>query len=368
MIADAAAIVAGTVAEVDTRGATREGGEPLHTANPSERTVWYNWTAPTSGPASLTTAGSDFDTIVSVYTGDIVGSLNQIAANDDVTPGVMLRSEVAFEAVARTTYRIALAGKDSAAGNADLLLSFSPEAAVNGDFANALPIVAGAVAQVSTVGATREVGEPLYAGNEGASTVWYSWTPTEAGEANFTTFGSDFDTTLAVYTGSQLASLNEIASNDDDIDLLSSDLTFPTEAGSTYHIALSGFGSAAGNAFLPHFFEPTPDFIPGDSNHDGRFDSSDLVVVFAAAEYEDDIVGNSTFEEGDWNGDGDFTTAELVFAFAARTYRATAFADQRLSSHDIIGGLFADDDRFKDRSKRRHDIDKAFAEDSFEQV
>ena len=40
--------------------------------------------------------------------------------------------------------------------------------------------------------------------------------------------------------------------------------------------------------------------LPGDSNGDGVFDSSDLILVFEAAEYEDDIEGNSTFEEGDW--------------------------------------------------------------------
>ena len=62
--------------------------------------------------------------------------------------------------------------------------------------------------------------------------------------------------------------------------------------------------------------------VPGDSNRDGVFDSSDLVVVFRAAEYEDDIDGNSTFEEGDWNGDGDFNTTDLVFAFQAGTYVA----------------------------------------------
>jgi hypothetical protein len=52
--------------------------------------------------------------------------------------------------------------------------------------------------------------------------------------------------------------------------------------------------------------------MPGDSNLDGIVNSSDLVLVFQAGEYEDLIVSNSTFEEGDWNGDGDFTTSDLV--------------------------------------------------------
>ncbi|MCA9216345.1 MAG: dockerin type I repeat-containing protein, partial [Planctomycetales bacterium] len=39
----------------------------------------------------------------------------------------------------------------------------------------------------------------------------------------------------------------------------------------------------------------------GDSNLDGQFNSSDLVTVFAAGEYEDGIARNSTWAEGDWN-------------------------------------------------------------------
>ncbi len=65
---------------------------------------------------------------------------------------------------------------------------------------------------------------------------------------------------------------------------------------------------------------PDPTVIAGDANHDGVFNSSDLVLVFAAGQYEDQIVGNSTWEQGDWNEDGDFTTADLVFVFAAGHY------------------------------------------------
>jgi hypothetical protein len=60
--------------------------------------------------------------------------------------------------------------------------------------------------------------------------------------------------------------------------------------------------------------------IVGDSNGDGIFNSSDLIVVFQAGEYEDGIAGNSTFEEGDWNRDGDFDSADLVLAFQKGNY------------------------------------------------
>ncbi len=62
----------------------------------------------------------------------------------------------------------------------------------------------------------------------------------------------------------------------------------------------------------------------GDANLDGRFDSADLLLVFQAGQYEDNVPGNSTWQEGDWNCDGDFTTKDLVFAFQSGGYIAAA--------------------------------------------
>ena len=64
----------------------------------------------------------------------------------------------------------------------------------------------------------------------------------------------------------------------------------------------------------------TIDPIAGDSNGDGRFDSHDVDLVLQASEYQDDVEGNSRFEEGDWNGDGDFTREDIVFALQAGNY------------------------------------------------
>ncbi|MCP4192155.1 MAG: hypothetical protein GY768_16205 [Planctomycetaceae bacterium] len=60
----------------------------------------------------------------------------------------------------------------------------------------------------------------------------------------------------------------------------------------------------------------------GDANHDGHFNSSDLVQMMQAAEYEDHVDGNSSWEEGDFNRDGDFTTSDLVLAFGSGAYEA----------------------------------------------
>ena len=53
----------------------------------------------------------------------------------------------------------------------------------------------------------------------------------------------------------------------------------------------------------------------GDANLDGEFNSSDLIAVFQAGEYEDAMPDNSGWAEGDWDGDGDFASGDLVIAF-----------------------------------------------------
>ena len=78
----------------------------------------------------------------------------------------------------------------------------------------------------------------------------------------------------------------------------------------------------------------------GDSNLDLRFDSSDLVRIFQAGEYEDATDGNSTWEEGDWNGDGDFNSADLVLAFQDGGYFAAATRRAAIARDILARDLF----------------------------
>ena len=70
---------------------------------------------------------------------------------------------------------------------------------------------------------------------------------------------------------------------------------------------------------------PRP-YLRGDADLDGIFGTSDLVQVFIAGQYEDDIPGNSTWDTGDWNGDLEFNTSDLVAAFAGGHYEGKRFA------------------------------------------
>jgi hypothetical protein len=65
---------------------------------------------------------------------------------------------------------------------------------------------------------------------------------------------------------------------------------------------------------------------PGDSNLDGQFNSSDLVQVLAAGQYDDQIALNSTWDTGDWNGDLEFDSSDLVYVFGFGGYEAGPLA------------------------------------------
>jgi len=100
-------------------GATRETGEPNHAGDPGGHSVWYRWIASASTPVTIDTIGSNFDTLLGVYTGSSVGSLTTIASNDDID-GPGQPSRVSFTPVAGTTYQIAVDGWNGATGSITL--------------------------------------------------------------------------------------------------------------------------------------------------------------------------------------------------------------------------------------------------------
>ncbi|MGN6385482.1 MAG: PPC domain-containing protein, partial [Verrucomicrobiota bacterium] len=92
-----------------------------HAGNPGGKSIWWNWVAPANGNVTLTTAGSAFNTLLAVYTGDSVSNLSYIAS-DNNSGGVTNRSIVQFTATAGTVYRIAVDGYNGASSRINLAL------------------------------------------------------------------------------------------------------------------------------------------------------------------------------------------------------------------------------------------------------
>ncbi len=126
--ASATVINLGSASSVAVTGyntnATKESGEPNHASNAGGSSVWWRWTAPSSGRVTLDTRGSVYDTTLGVYTGSSVSALTLVASDDDIQDGVVQASEVVFDAVADTTYRIAVDGFDRDIGGITLNLAF----------------------------------------------------------------------------------------------------------------------------------------------------------------------------------------------------------------------------------------------------
>ena len=95
----------------DNYGATSEPGEQSYHSGAS---VWYAWTAPANGPVHFNTCYANYDSALSVWRGDSVGSLSFVTGNDDWCG---LSSGVWFYGVKGTTYHLRISGYSNHQGS-----------------------------------------------------------------------------------------------------------------------------------------------------------------------------------------------------------------------------------------------------------
>jgi hypothetical protein len=117
--ADGESLSSPTQAAASTIDATTERGEPQPSCGTVGRTVWYRFTAVETGTVEITTAGSSYDTVLGVYTGSDLSSLDQITCSDDVA--LSRNSAATFLATAGETYHIQAGGWFG--GRGDLVLT-----------------------------------------------------------------------------------------------------------------------------------------------------------------------------------------------------------------------------------------------------
>ena len=145
----------------DNVGATKELGEPDHAGDAGGASVWYRWTASTTGTVEVSTCGegTGIDSLLAVYTGTSVDTLVPVASNDD---DCSRQSRLAFAAAAGEASLIAVDGWHGGQGGITLTLTDLATRPAHDQFADAevlsgpLPIEASG----SNVGATAESGEP----------------------------------------------------------------------------------------------------------------------------------------------------------------------------------------------------------------
>jgi hypothetical protein len=263
-------------------GATKESGEPrIGSLSNSGHSLWWEWEAPASEWVTASVCESSFLANLNVFEGTELEHLKSLTAergNGDEGPGCLESGTTyTFAATRGKDYVLGVDGNSFYApplpgeephippGEGEIKLSLEPTPVPpNDDFADATRIGTNFqpvhqnpfepqnddryfIEQIRGYnwGATKQEGEPDHAGQPGGASVWYSWTPTESGQARISLQSAGGPRLLALYSGSALTSLVPVASSPGP----SSEFKATVTAGTEYRIAVDG--SATENTLEP---------------------------------------------------------------------------------------------------------------------
>ena len=232
----------------DTTSASQDGpGLCMSSSN-----LWYCYTATCTGEATVSLAGSSYDTMLAVYDGCecYPKSDDMIECNDDINNS--RQSEVVFDAIAGNQYLIEVGGYGLEAGEGLLTVScegVQPPPSSKDDCENAKPIGDVKNLAFDTTNATFDgQGVCMTSPN-----IWYCYTATCTGDVTVSLAGSSYDTMLAIYDGCgcyPTFASNLIECNDDAGNSYQSEITFPAIAGNQYLIEIGGYASETGEGLL----------------------------------------------------------------------------------------------------------------------
>jgi hypothetical protein len=221
--------------------------------------VWYSFTAGSDGVVTASTAGSSFDTILTVFTGSCAAP-SEVACNDD-SAGTT-QSKASFAVSAGTTYLVQVtAFNEGEAGTLQFAMTATTPPAVDtcAQAAVVSPIPFSVV--VDTTAATTSPSDPVSTTcglNKNSASVWYRFDAPSNGALTVDTFGSDYDTVVMLHTGTCDALQEASCNDDDDNQAPQSRLTFAATGGVSYRIEITAYGAkSAGELHLAATFTPT---------------------------------------------------------------------------------------------------------------
>jgi len=285
----------------DTTHSTFDGQATCGSSNFSP-SVWYKYTSPGTGPLVVSTCGSAFDTVLSIYDTNTCpsGTGSQVACNDDAPAGQgcgVRQSYLEINATTGNTYYIRISGYQDAVGQYQLNVGPVNDACENATvvgvgsypFDNRLATTDGPVLNTcSNNGQDNQVNGDL----------WYAYTPAQTGFVTVDTCGSGFDTKIAMYINAPCAGNSTyVACNDDACGTGSKIDRQAVTAGVQYYIRVGGYRANRGTGTL-HIGFALP--CRADFNNDGVVNSQDffdfLVQFFAstpASDFNNDGLRNS---------------------------------------------------------------------------
>ncbi|MHC4705227.1 MAG: hypothetical protein ACYTFQ_32155, partial [Planctomycetota bacterium] len=269
----------------DTSRATFDGpGHFMRSPN-----LWYCYTATCTGEVTISLAGSQFDTKLAVYNGcECYPQSNDLIKSNDDFHGQ--QSEVTFSATAASQYLIEVGGyNQTAKGRGVINITCDGQGCkVQNDDCDKAQTVADATnLQFDTSCATFDgLGHCMTSPN-----IWYRYTAAGTGEVTVSLAGSSFDTKLAVYEGTDChPNIDAMLGCNDDFDnKLTSQITFPAQAGVEYLIEVGGYSSdEVGPGLLNIVSDLTPPPAPKDNcaNAIAIGDVTDLVFDTSEATFD----------------------------------------------------------------------------------
>ena len=261
--------------EESNAGATRDGNVEVGSFA-AGHSIWWEWEAPTTQWATVDTCDSSFLTVLGIFEGSELAHLRRLVeGNASQGPQCWSGGTTdTFFAEAGKSYDIAVDGNDfyppplpgetahapPGEGEVKLSIEATPPPS-NDDIADAtsldgifMPTRESPFEEPNddryywgevdgyNWGATAQAGEPEHAGAPGGASVWYSWTPSESGEAWISLQASGGPKLLALYKGSSLAGLTPAGSSAGPFSAFWADV----QAGTEYRIAVDGARSGPG--------------------------------------------------------------------------------------------------------------------------
>ena len=257
-----------------TTATTKDSSDPSSTCGVGQNShsVWYRYTPTALSGVTLSTATSNYNTVLAVWTGG-PGAWHQITCDDNY--GGSVTSQVSYLAYTGVTYYIEVASYGTSAGGT---LNLSATAyAPNNAFTGALTMSVPYNVTQDTTPATTDTSDPspsCGAGGQNSHSVWYRYATTALLGVTLNTASSDYDTVLAVWTGGPGA-WHEVACNDNNGASSTSLVNFSAYAGTTYYIEVMSYGTSAGGSM--HLSASA--YTPNDSSS-GAFTMSSLPYSF----------------------------------------------------------------------------------------
>ena len=224
---------------LDATDATEEPAEQQLCGYYTTGTVWYSYTPSESVRLVADTFGSDYDTTLAVFNGP-PSKDTMIACNDNWRRP---QSRVSFDADSGTQYYFMVRG-----GGGALTFNLAVGVPPRNDEATSakrIPVKLPWVDRATTTEATLNLEDPVCFGK--SRTVWYRYVTPRRGQARpieMSTSGSDYDTTLSVYTG-RLTDLTRLRC-DNNSRGYTSKVRFKAEPGKTYHVMVGSANNQAG--------------------------------------------------------------------------------------------------------------------------